>query len=79
MKAQTHHVMKNLQAVLEAAESSLSKVVKTTIYLTDMNDFADVNEIYGSYFPDNKPARATIEVSRLPKDVKVEIDCIATV
>jgi 2-iminobutanoate/2-iminopropanoate deaminase len=71
--------MKNLQAVLKAAESSLNQVVKTTIYLVDMNNFADVNEVYGSYFPDNKPARATIEVSRLPKDVKIEIDCIATV
>ncbi|MFC1655357.1 RidA family protein [Patescibacteria group bacterium] len=76
---QTHQVMKNLKAVLEAAESSLDKVVKTTIFLTDMNDFTAVNDVYATYFPSHKPARATVEVSRLPKDVKVEIDCIASI
>ena len=76
---QTKQVMENLVAVLEEAGSSLEQVVKTTIYLADMNDFATVNEIYGSYFPGNPPARATVQVSRLPKDVKVEIDAIAEV
>ncbi len=76
---QTHQVMKNLKAVLEAAESSLDKVLKTTIYLADINDFDKVNEVYATYFPSHKPARATVEVSRLPKDVKVEIDCIASI
>lgn len=79
VKEQTHQVMKNLQAVLEAAASSLDKVVKTTIYLDDMDDFAAVNEVYGSYFKEHKPARATVEVEKLPKDAKVEIDCIATI
>ena len=74
---QCRQVMKNLQAVLSEAKATFTQVVKTTIYLADMNDFAAVNEVYGSYFPDNPPARATVEVSRLPKDVKVEIDAIA--
>lgn len=74
---QTHQVIKNLIAVLEAAGSGLDKVVKTTIFLVDMNDFREVNEVYSSYFPENPPARATVEVSRLPKDVKVEIEAIA--
>ena len=77
-KTQTTQAMENLRAVLSSAGSDLSKIVKTTIFLSDMNDFADVNEVYGSYFVgDMKPARATVEVSRLPKDVKVEIECIA--
>ena len=63
--------------MLKAASVDFSNVVKTTIYLADMNDFLSVNEVYGSYFPENPPARATVEVSRLPKDVKVEIDAIA--
>ncbi|MDA1060695.1 MAG: RidA family protein [bacterium] len=78
VEAQTKQVMENLNAVLIEAGSSLDKVVKTTIFLSDINDFASVNEIYGSYFKgENKPARATVEVSNLPKNVKVEIDCIA--
>ena len=77
IEAQTERVMKNLAAVLKAAGSGLDKVIKTTIYLTDLSDFAVVNEIYGSYFNDSPPARATIEVSGLPKGVKVEIDAIA--
>jgi 2-iminobutanoate/2-iminopropanoate deaminase len=75
--AQTHRVMQNLQAVLEAAGTSLGAVVKTTIFLADLGDFAAVNEVYGSYFTPPAPARATVQVARLPKDVRVEIDAIA--
>jgi len=74
---QTHQVLKNLHYVLEAGGAKMSDVIKTTIYLADMNDFAEVNAIYERYFGDHKPARSTVEVSRLPKDVKIEIDCIA--
>jgi 2-iminobutanoate/2-iminopropanoate deaminase len=77
--AQTQRVLENLQAVLEACGSSLHKVVKTTVYLKDMGEFAQMNEVYGRYFPENAPARATVEAARLPRDVRVEIDCIATV
>lgn len=76
---QTHQVIKNLQAVLEAAGSSLENIVKTTIFIQDMNDYTKINEIYGSYFEEHKPARATVEVARLPKDALVEIDAIAIV
>lgn len=76
---QTKQVMSNLAAILEAAGANLSKVVKTTVYLKDMGDFADMNEVYGSHFPDHKPARATVQVARLPRDVGVEIDCIAVI
>ena len=76
---QTHQVLKNLSAVLEAAGSSLNNVVKTTVFLADMNDFSTVNEIYAEYFSDNKPARATVQAARLPRDARVEIDCIAVV
>ena len=72
-------VMKNLQAVLKEAGVDFPNVVKTTIYLHDMNDFAAVNEVYAKSFPENQPARATVQVARLPKDVKVEIDAIAVV
>ncbi len=74
---QTERVMKNLKAVLEASNLGFDNVVKSTIYLSNMNDFSLVNEVYGKYFPDNPPARATIEVSRLPKNAMVEIDMIA--
>jgi len=77
--AQTQRVLENLQAVLEACGSSLGKVVKTTVYLKDMGEFAQMNEVYARYFPGNAPARATVEAARLPRDVRVEIDCIATV
>jgi 2-iminobutanoate/2-iminopropanoate deaminase len=70
-------IMTNLQAVLKAAGAEFSDVVKTTIYLEDMADFAAVNEVYGSYFDDNPPARATVAVRGLPKGVQVEIDAIA--
>lgn len=76
---QTHQVFKNLQAVLEAAGSSLDKVIKTTVFLVDMNDFVVMNEIYGTYFTSDYPARATVQAARLPKDAKVEIDCIALI
>ena len=72
-------VMENMTNVLKAGGADFSKVVKTTIYLADMNDFSSVNEVYGAYFPENPPARATVEVSRLPMDVKVEIDVIAVI
>lgn len=77
IEEQTHRVIKNLEAVLIAGNSNLSKVVKTTIYLADMDDFATVNDIYAEYFGTSKPARSTIEVSCLPKNVLIEIDCIA--
>ena len=77
--AQTARVLDNLKAVLEASRSSLKQVVKTTVYLKDMAEFARMNEIYARYFPDNPPARATVEAARLPRDVRVEIDCIAVV
>ena len=77
--AQTHRVLENLKAVLESCGSSLDKVVKTTVYLKEIGEFARMNEVYAGYFPRNPPARATVEAARLPRDVRVEIDCIATV
>ena len=77
IKDQTRQVMKNISAILYAAKLSLNDVVKCTIFVKDMNDFADVNQVYGKYFQEDPPARETVEVSRLPKDVNVEISCIA--
>jgi 2-iminobutanoate/2-iminopropanoate deaminase len=74
---QTEQVLKNLSAVLEAGGMSLENVVKTTVFLADMSDFAVMNEVYGRYFDSNKPARATVQAARLPRDAKVEIECIA--
>lgn len=74
---QTHQVMKNLYYVLEAAGAHFNDVVKTTIFLADMNDFAKVNEVYAHYFGLHKPARSTVAVKTLPKNVLVEIECIA--
>jgi len=74
---EAHQVMKNLSEVLKAGGMDFSNVVKSTIFLKDMNSFPKVNEIYGSYFKDQPPARETVEVNRLPKDVNVEISCIA--
>ena len=74
---QTEQVLKNLSAVLGAAGASLNRVVKTTVFLADMGDFAAMNEVYGRYFSENKPARATVQAARLPRDAKVEIECIA--
>lgn len=74
---ETQQVMKNIQAILKAAGMSFAQVVKCSIFLNDMNNFPKVNEAYGQYFKTNPPARETVEVSRLPKDVNVEISCIA--
>ena len=79
IKEQTNRVFENLKAVLEAAGTSLSQVVKTTVFMKDMNDFAEMNEVYASHFGEHKPARSAVEVARLPKDVKVEIEVIALV
>lgn len=76
---QTEQVLKNLSAVLEAAGTSLNNVVKTTVFLADMNDFAAMNEVYAKYFSENKPARATVQAARLPRDCRVEIECVAIV
>ncbi|HNP96055.1 MAG TPA: RidA family protein [Cyclobacteriaceae bacterium] len=75
--SQTNQVMKNLEAILTAAGMSFANVVKCSIFLSDMNDFPKVNEAYGKYFQSEPPARETVQVSRLPKDVNVEISCIA--
>ncbi|MCG3159696.1 MAG: 2-iminobutanoate/2-iminopropanoate deaminase [Acidobacteria bacterium] len=77
VREQTERVLDNLKAVLDAAGSSLDRVVKTTVFLADMNEFAAMNEIYAKYFSATKPARATVQVARLPRDVKVEIDVVA--
>ncbi len=77
IKTQTSLVLDNAKAILAAAGCSLLSVVKTTIYLKNMADFSAVNEVYGGYFPSDPPARATVEVSRLPKDVGVEMDFVA--
>ncbi|SHF06821.1 endoribonuclease L-PSP [Seinonella peptonophila] len=76
--AQTHQVMKNLTAVLEAAGSGLERVVKSTLFVKDINQFHIINEVYGQYFTDHQPARSTVEVARLPKDALIEIEVIAT-
>ncbi|MCU1383113.1 MAG: yabJ 3 [Acidobacteria bacterium] len=76
--AQTRRVFDNLAAVLEAGGRSFADVVRTTVFLADMNDFAAVNEVYGTYFSEPYPARATVQVARLPKDARVEIDLIAS-
>ena len=79
IKAQTHQVFQNLQAVLAESGASFAQVVKATVFLRDMNEFAAVNEIYASYFGEHKPARSTVEVARLPKDVAIEIELVAIV
>jgi endoribonuclease L-PSP, putative len=78
IEEQTHQVFRNLQAVLEEAGVTLNNVVKATVFMKDMNQFAIVNGIYSSYFGDHKPARSAVEVARLPKDVLVEIELIAS-
>lgn len=77
--AQTRQVLENVKAILEAAGASLGSVVKTTVFLKDMNDFAGMNAVYATFFRENPPARSTIEVARLPKDVRVEIEAVAAV
>ena len=79
IQEQTHQVFRNLKAVLQAAGASLETVVKATVFIKDMNDFAAVNEVYGEYFTDHKPARSCVEVARLPKDVLIEIEVVALV
>ena len=76
---QTERVLENLKGILEAAGSSLDRVVKTTVFLADMNDFGKMNEAYSRFFTANPPARSTVEVSKLPRNVRVEIDLIALV
>jgi 2-iminobutanoate/2-iminopropanoate deaminase len=78
IQAETRQVMENLSAILQAAGAGFDNVVKTSIFVANMADFAAINEVYGSYFGDNPPARETVEVSALPKYVNVEISCIAT-
>jgi 2-iminobutanoate/2-iminopropanoate deaminase len=77
IKGQTERVLENLKGILEAAGSSLDRVVRTTVFLLDMNEFAAMNEIYSRYFPSQPPARSTVQAARLPRDVRVEIDVIA--
>ena len=79
VKAQTKQVLDNLKVVLDEAGSDLDSVIKATIFIADMNDFQFINEVYGQYFEQHQPARSCIEVSRLPKDVKVEIELVAKV
>ena len=77
LKAQTAQSLKNVQAILTEAGIDFSHVVKSTVFIKDMNEFAQINEVYAEFFGENKPARACVEVARLPKDVKVEIEVIA--
>ena len=76
---QTTRVLENLKAILDEAGATFDNVVKTTVFIKDMNDFAAINEVYAKYFNTNKPARACVEVARLPRDVKVEIEVIASI
>ncbi len=76
---QTERVLRNLAAILEAADASLAQVLKTTVYLKDLGDFGKMNEVYARFFGDRPPARATVEVARLPRDVSVEIELVAEV
>ena len=78
IEAETGRVLKNLSAVLAAAGTSIERVLKTTVYLQRMDDFAKMNAVYGTFFPENPPARATVEVAKLPKGALVEIDCCAS-
>ncbi len=79
IKAQTTRVMENIKAILVASGSGVDRIVKTTVFLADMGEFAAMNEVYGSYFKFNPPARSTVQVSRLPKDVRIEIEAIGLV
>ncbi len=79
VKEQTARSLENVKAILEEAGASFADVIKATVFIKDMNDFGKINEVYAEYFGDNKPARACVEVARLPKDVKVEIEVIAFV
>ena len=79
VQAQTAQSIENLRAILEAAGSSLQQVMKTTVFIKNMEDFAQVNEVYAKYFPNNPPARSCVEVARLPKDALVEVVAVATI
>ncbi|MDM7925287.1 MAG: RidA family protein [bacterium] len=79
IEAQTRRALENLRAVLESAGSGLDRVLKTTVFLADMNDFPEMNAVYGSFFSAPAPARSTVEVRRLPKDALVEIECVADI
>ena len=79
IKAQTHRVLENVSAILRAAGASIDNVVRTTVFLRNMSDFADMNSVYAEYFRIAPPARSTVEAARLPRDVSVEIDCIAVI
>jgi len=79
IKTQTQQVLENIKAILDEAGLTLKNVVKTTVFLKNMSDFADMNAVYAEYFSENPPARSAIEVARLPKDVAVEIECIAVI
>ena len=79
IKIQTRQVLKNVEAILKAAGTSMNSVVKTTVFLKDFNDFAAMNEVYAEFFSGSAPARSTVEVSRLPRDMKVEIEAVAVI
>ncbi|OJT31640.1 RidA family protein [Staphylococcus ureilyticus] len=79
VKAQTKQVLENIKVVLDEAGSDIDSVIKATIFIADMNEFQNINEVYGEYFAKHQPARSCVEVARLPKDVKVEIEVIAEV
>lgn len=79
IREQTTRVLENLKAILEQAGASLQTVVKTTVFLADMSEFAPMNEVYARYFGDHKPARSTVQVARLPRDVRVEIEAVALI
>lgn len=79
VKAQTKQVLENVKVVLNEAGSNIDSVIKATIFIADMNEFQNINEVYGEYFAEHQPARSCVEVARLPKDVKVEIEVIAEV
>ena len=79
IQVQTRRALENVKAVVEAGGSSLDNVIKVTVFLRDMNDFAAMNEVYSEYFKENPPARSAVQVARLPKDVGIEIECLAVV
>jgi 2-iminobutanoate/2-iminopropanoate deaminase len=79
IKAQTRQVLKNLDAILTAGGASLSSVIKTTVFIKDMNEFASMNEVYAEFLTASSPARSTVEVSRLPRDVRIEIEAVAVI
>lgn len=78
IEEQTAQSLENIKAILEEAGTSMNNVIKTTVFLDDMNNFSRMNEVYGTYFTENKPARSAVQVARLPKDAKIEIEVIAT-